>query len=90
MGTQPQRVVLVHPGVIAGLRAVVADALEAGSGILVEGPTFRAVIARGVGTIERPLALAAIEGVNVAAAHRHPHDTFPVTFLEIEPSTVRR
>src|SRR6188768_936646 len=42
---QPERVVLVHPGVIARLRAVVAHAPEARPGILVEGPAFGTVVA---------------------------------------------
>src|SRR6202008_2619985 len=55
------RVVLVDPGVIARLGAVLADALEAGAGILIERPALRTMIAGRVRPVERSLALAAIE-----------------------------
>src|SRR6202795_1118500 len=54
-------VVLVDPGVIARLGAVLADAVEAGAGILMDGPAFRAMIAGGGRPVERALALVAVE-----------------------------
>ena len=65
---------LVHPRVVARLGAVVADALEARTRVLVERPALRAMIAGGLRPVERRLALAAIEAAHVAAAERHPHD----------------
>src|SRR6266481_3901252 len=64
---KPERVVLVDPGVVARLGAVLPDALEAGTGVLIEGPAFRAVIAGGLRPIERPLAPATVEAADVAA-----------------------
>src|SRR5260370_17489946 len=37
---EPQRIVLVDPGVIARLGAVIAEAFKAGAGLLVEPPAF--------------------------------------------------
>src|SRR6195952_2016520 len=62
-----ERVVLVHPGVIARLGAVLADAFEAGAGILMERPALRTMIAGGVRTIERTFALAAVKAAEVTA-----------------------
>src|SRR5580658_4218486 len=58
---EPDRVVLIDPGVVARLGAVVADALEARAGIFVERPALRAMIASRFRSVERALALAAIE-----------------------------
>jgi hypothetical protein len=44
---EPKRIVLVDPGVVARLGAVLADTLEAGAGVLVKCPALRAVIAGG-------------------------------------------
>ena len=49
-----------------------------GPGILVERPALGAVIAGGLRSVERRLALAAIEAADVAAAERHPHHALPV------------
>src|SRR5437667_71735 len=75
---EAERVVLVDPTVVAGLRAVFADALETRSWILIESPAFRTVIAGGLRSVEWALALAAIEASKVTAGERHPHDTFLV------------
>src|SRR5580704_7939625 len=75
---EPDRVVLIDPGVVARLGAVVADALEARAGIFVEGPAFRAMIAGRLGTVERTLALAAIESAEMAASQRHPDHALTV------------
>src|SRR5262245_47559182 len=71
---EPQRVVLVDPGVIARLGAVIAEAFEAGARILVEAPAFRAVVAGGVRAVERALALAPVEAHEMAARGRSPRD----------------
>src|ERR1700704_2822985 len=63
------RIVLVDPGVIARLGAVLADAFEAGAGVLIDGPALGAMIAGGGRPIERALALAAVEAAEVAARH---------------------
>src|SRR5712675_2890239 len=55
--TQSGRVVLVDPGVIARLGAVLADAFEAGAGILMERPALGAVIAGRLRSVERRFAL---------------------------------
>src|SRR5207244_13596290 len=52
------RIMLVDPGVIARLGAVLADAIEARAGILIDGPALGAMIAGGSRPIERPLTLA--------------------------------
>src|SRR3978361_1222173 len=41
-------VVLIHPGVIARLGAVLTDTVEAGAGILIDRPAFRTMVAGGV------------------------------------------
>src|SRR5262249_2682096 len=71
---ESQRVVLVDPGVIARLRAVIAEAFEAGAGIFVEAPAFRAVVAGGVRAVEWALALAPVEAREMAARVRPPRD----------------
>src|SRR5262245_54692722 len=70
---EPERVVLVDPRVVARLGAVLADALEAGPGILIEAPALGTVITGGLRTVERSLALTPIEAADVARAHRGPH-----------------
>src|SRR4029077_18520075 len=63
---------------VAGFGAVLTDALEARTGILVERPTLRTVVAGRLGAVERGLALAAVEAADVAARERHPHDALAV------------
>src|SRR5258708_4129447 len=63
---------LVDPGVIARLGAVLADAFEAGAGILIDGPALGAMIAGGSRPIERTLTLPAVEAAEMAARHRRP------------------
>src|SRR6202023_3446866 len=60
-----ERVVLVDPGVIARLGAVLADTFEARAGILIDRPAFRTMIAGGVRPIERAFALAAVKAAEV-------------------------
>src|SRR2546428_3898890 len=78
VGPEPEGVVLVDPGVVARLGAVLPDALEAGARILIEGPALRAVVAGGLRPVERPLALAPVEAADVAAAERRPYDALLV------------
>src|SRR6185436_16289861 len=66
--TEPERVVLIDPRVVARLGAVLANALESGTRILMERPALRAVIARRLRTVERRFALAPIEAADVSAA----------------------
>src|SRR3954451_18787148 len=69
---EPEGVVLVDPRVVARLGAVLADALEAWAGILVERPALRAVVAGRLRAVERALAQTAIEHAHVPARERHP------------------
>src|SRR5215472_5417132 len=71
---EAERVVLVDPGVVARLRAVLADALESRPWILVNAPAFGTVIAGGLRSIERTLALAPIEAGEMTAPERGPDD----------------
>src|SRR4051812_43908661 len=63
---ESEGVVLIDPRVVARLGAVLANAVEPGTGVLVEGPPFRTVIARRLGAVERSLAFAPIEAADVA------------------------
>jgi hypothetical protein len=56
-----QRVVVIDPAVVAGLRAAVLEAFEARARILVVREAFGTVIAGRIGPIERPLAFASVE-----------------------------
>src|SRR3979490_789720 len=60
-------VVLVDPRVIARLGAVLADAFEAGAGILIGRPAFRTMMAGGVRPVERGFAFAAVKAAEVTA-----------------------
>src|SRR4051812_36645146 len=75
---EAERVVLVNPAVVARLGAVLADAIEARSWILVERPALRAVIAGRLRSVERPLAFAPVETADVAACERNPHHALAV------------
>src|SRR5205085_4171356 len=59
-------------------RAVLPDASEAGARVLMKGPALRAVITRCLRSVERGLALAAVEAADVSAPHRRPHDALLV------------
>src|ERR1700688_2992532 len=61
-----ERVVLVDPGLIARLGAVLTDTFEARAGILIDRPAFRTMIAGSVRPIERAFALAAVKAAEVA------------------------
>src|ERR1700716_4240183 len=60
-----KRVVLVDPGVIARLSAVLTDTFEARAGIRIDRPTLGAMIAGGVRPVERTFALAAVKAAEV-------------------------
>ena len=68
---------LIDPAVVARLGAVLADAFEAGAGILIQRPAFGAVIAGRGRPIEHP-ALAPVEAADVAARKRDPHHALAV------------
>ena len=70
------RVVLIDPGVVARLGAVVADALETRARIFVERPALRAMIAGRLRPVERTLSLGAIEAAEMAAGERNPDYAF--------------
>src|SRR5262249_52335076 len=70
---KPEGVVLVDPGVVARLSAIVVETLEARAGILVEAEAFRAVVAGRLRAVHRALALATIEADQVSARSRPPH-----------------
>ena len=54
---EPDRIMLIDPGVVARFGAVVADALKTGARIFVEGPSLLAVIARCSRSVQRTFAL---------------------------------
>src|SRR5262249_1316808 len=69
----PKRVVLVDPGVVARFDAS-GFTLEARTRIAIERPTLGAVVAGRGRTVERALALAAIEAHQAAVRGRAPDD----------------
>src|SRR5262249_31549439 len=74
---EPERVVLVDPGVVARLDAR-GLTLEARTRIAIERPALRAVVAGRVRAVERALALAAIEAHQTAVRGRAPDDAILV------------
>src|SRR5262245_807065 len=64
---------LINPGIVAGFGAVLTDALEAWTGILVKRPALGAMISRGGWTVQRTLALAPVEAADVTTSQRHPN-----------------
>ncbi len=75
---EAEGVVLVDPGVVARLGAVLADAFEARSGILIERPALRTMVAGRLRPVQRRLALAPVEAADVAAGQRDPHHALAV------------
>ncbi len=65
--TQPERVVLIDPGVVAGLDAELRQVLEAGTRKSMEGPALRAVVSGRGRSVQRALALPAIEFTEMTA-----------------------
>jgi hypothetical protein len=51
---------------------------EARPRILVEGPALWALIADGLGPVQRSLAFAPVKATEMPAAERHPHHTLAV------------
>src|SRR6266536_119887 len=76
---EPERVELIHPRVVARLRA--ARLLHVGelrARERVERPALGTVLARRVRPVQRALALATIEAPHVAAGQRRPHDAVAI------------
>src|SRR5262249_31602875 len=67
-------IVLVHPGVVARLRAPVLEALESRARVLVICETFGAVIAGGSGPTERILAFPPVKADASPVRVRSPND----------------
>src|SRR5215475_13664614 len=65
--SKAERIVLIDPGVIARLGAIITDPIKAGSRIFVESPAFWTMVASCLRTVERPLTLAPIEACEMAA-----------------------
>src|SRR3954469_17241009 len=78
VAAEAEGVVLIEPRVVARLGAVLANAAESGTGVLMARPAFGALIAGGLRAVERPLALAPIEAAHVPARQRHPDDAVAV------------
>src|SRR6266446_1878136 len=83
-------VVLVDPGVITRLGAVLTDTFEARAGILIDRPALRAMIAGGVRSIERAFALAAVEAAEVATRQRRPDHAVLVDVAAADSERRRR
>src|SRR5205807_2195636 len=76
VAAEPKRIELIDPGVIAHLHAAaVADRLELRPRKRIERPAFRTMPSSSLWTVERTLALAAVEACQVPARERHPHHT---------------
>src|SRR5262249_16989869 len=75
---ETNRIVLIDPGVVARLGAVVADAGKTRPRIFVEGPALRTMIAGCGWTIERPFTFRTIEAAEMAAGKRDPHHTLGI------------
>src|ERR1051326_1863287 len=58
---EPERVVLIDPGVVARFGAVIAEAGEARARVFVERPAFRTMLAGRGRAVERAFTLAAVE-----------------------------
>src|SRR5262245_59220738 len=69
------RVVLIDPGLVARLDASVLEAFKARSGIFVEFPAFRTVVAGCSRTVKRSLAQAPVEADKMSAGLRPPRDS---------------
>src|ERR1051326_1106892 len=86
---ESERVMLIDPRVVAGLGAVFADAVEAGTGILMERPPLGALIAGGLRSVERTFALATIEAAEMPARERHPDDAVAIDVRAARAETGR-
>src|SRR5438045_1323851 len=73
VGSEPESVELVDPGVVARLDASrVGEVAELGPGEGIERPAFRAMLAERLRAVERRLAFAPIEAREVPARERGP------------------
>jgi len=63
----PDGLVARHPWPLDSLGAVIADAGKPRPGILVEAPAFWALVAGGVGPVQRRLAFAPVKAAEMAA-----------------------
>src|SRR5207237_3819061 len=82
---------LVDPGVIARLDAArVGDVLELRSWERVKSPAFGAVLARGLRTVERALALAAVEAREMSARERGPEHALAIDVAAARPVARQR
>src|SRR5256885_17267850 len=76
---QTERVELIDPGVVARLGAAgLGHVLQLRAGERIQRPALGAVRARRRRSVERALALAAIEAGHVAARQRRPHDALAI------------
>src|SRR2546426_713097 len=84
---EAERVVLIDPRVVARLRTVIADSLEARAGIFIEGPALGAMIAGGFRAVERALAFSPVEAGKMAACERRPNNALfvDVSAADAEP-----
>ena len=79
IGTQAQRVELVHPGIVAPLGATgIIHAFELRQWFRIQRPPLRAVLPRRLRPVEWPGAQAPIETRHVAARQRRPHHPVPI------------
>src|SRR6185312_7934084 len=76
--SKSKRVVLIDPGVIARLGAVITDPIKAGSRIFVESPAFWTMVAGCLRTVERALAFPPIEAREMTARQRGPNHPIAV------------
>src|SRR5687767_15864446 len=63
---------LIDPGIVARLGAVLSKALESGARILVECPALGAMIAGRLRSVKRAFALTPIETAQMPARQRYP------------------
>src|SRR5262249_52276184 len=75
---EADRIVLIDPGVVARLAAIVANALESRSRILVAATSPRALIAGRRRSVQGALAFCAIEAADMAASERDPNHALGV------------
>src|ERR1700722_7412673 len=87
---QPQRVVLIHPGVITRLDAHLRQVGEARSRQAMERPACGARVARRSRPVERPPALAPIELPQVSAREGYPHHAVAIDISAAHAEAGRR
>src|SRR5690349_3049505 len=70
--TEAEGIVLINPGIIAGLGAVLADVLKARAWILIKSPSLGTVIPCRLRAIQRTFALSSIKACKMTARKRRP------------------